>query len=555
MRTKDMRSARRGVVLACMLLLGLAALPGFALAAEFVRVGDLLQGRDMGMAATLPDGRVLVTGGVGLDDEGNGTYLAASELFDPQTDTFVPTGTMGRGRDGNATITPLLDGRVLVTGGIGRDAEGNNVALSSAEVYDPATGAFTPTANDMATVRFFHAASRLADGRVLVVGGWGSGERLASAELYDPVSNRFTTTGDMTSARNSHTATTLQDGRVLIVGGLTIDAYTLDTAELYDPLSGQFEATGSLADPRFMATASRLADGRVLVGGGLDNGAWRPHGELYDPATGTFERHGEIHWSRHDHAQTSLPDGRVLFTAGLTDEGSTRRAERFDPVTGTFTMVANMQLGRGRAATAVLADGRVLVAGGVRPWEPPLAYAETYVPNAGPYVDLDLALNASNAEVVPGQPFQYVLTLANRGTRIARNVALDVELPERATVTGYKVFRYRLDPPWRCGLEGNALSCTPLAGNLRVAPPASPAPAVTIRIDAVAPAQAPEVPLFATAIASTSSNEDITANNEGSTVVGVIDRPKAYVPAARPIGQGRVAEDRVQRAAIRCIAR
>ena len=550
MRSNGAVRSRCGKALACGWLLGLASIPGFA--AEFVRVGDLLQGRDMGLAATLADGRVLITGGVGLDDQGSGTYLADSELFDPQTDTFAPTGAMTRGRDGNATITPLLDGRVLVTGGIGQDAQGSNVALASAEVYDPATGTFAATANDMGSVRYFHAASRLADGRVLIVGGWGEGERLASAEIYDPATNRFTPTGSMVSARNSHTATTLQDGRVLVVGGLTIDAYTLDTAELFDPATGQFTETGSLADPRFMATASLQANGRVLVGGGLDNGAWRPHGEVYDPETGTFTQRGEIHWSRHDHAQTSLPDGRVLFTAGLTDEGETRRAERYDPVTGTFTMVANMRLGRGRAATALLHDGRVLVAGGVRPWEPPLAYAETYVPNAGPYSDLVTELQASSDEIAPGLPFQYTLTVANRGTQIARDVALDVELPQQATVSGYRVFRQRLDLPWRCSHSGSQLSCAPMTGRLRAAP-TSTTPAVTIRIDAVAPATIPDVPLFATAVASTSSNEDITANNEASALVFVA-KPAGRSKKATRSAQD-AAGDRARQAAIGGLAR
>ena len=545
MRTNGVVRSWRGGVLVCGFLLGLVPLPGFA--AEFARVGDLLQGRDMAMAATLPDGRVLVTGGVGLDDQGIGTYLAESELFDPQTNTFAPTGAMGRGRDGNATITPLLDGRVLVTGGIGQDAQGNNIALTSAEVYDPETGAFAPTANDMGSVRYFHAASRLADGRVLVVGGWGEGERLATAEIYDPATNRFTPTGSMGSARNSHTATTLQDGRVLVAGGLTVDAYTLETAELYDPASGQFEATGSLADPRFMATASLLADGGVLVGGGLDNGAWRPYGEAYDPATETFAQRGEIHWSRHDHAQTTLPDGRVLFTGGLTDEGETRRAERYDPATGTFTMVANMQLGRGRAATAVLQDGRVLVAGGVRPWEPPLAIAETYVPSAGPYADLATELRPSGEQIAPGQPFRYVLTVANRGTQVARSVALDVELPEQVTVNAVSVQRSRLNPPWQCTREGNSLSCLPSTGRLGPAP-AQSVPALTVRIDAVAPSTVPPAPLAATAVASTSSNEDITANNEASALIDVAS--PARVPAKAAASKHGVSGDRARRAAV-----
>src|SRR5688500_3629466 len=140
MRIARTRSCSGGVFSAVFsLALACLTLSGTAHAAEFVRVGDLIQGRDMGMAAPLPDGRVLVTGGVGLDAQGFGIYLASAELFDPATGTFSSTGAMRYGRDGNATITPLADGRVLIAGGISQNASGQTIALASAEVYDPKT--------------------------------------------------------------------------------------------------------------------------------------------------------------------------------------------------------------------------------------------------------------------------------------------------------------------------------------------------------------------------------------------------------------------------------
>ncbi|MCL1633649.1 hypothetical protein M2650_03190 [Luteimonas sp. SX5] len=522
---------------------------GEVLAAHFERAGDLRQGRDMAMAATLPDGRVLVTGGVGLNDEGWGVYLATSELFDPATNAFVPTGAMNDGRDGNATLTPLADGRVLVTGGIGQNEQGDNVAFASAEVYDPATGQFTRTANDMSSVRYFHTATLLADGRVLVTGGWGAGERLASADVYDPATNRFARVGDMTIERNSHTATLLADGRVLIAGGLTTDAEIVASAELFDPVSGHFSATGGLAQPRFMATASRLEDGRVLVGGGMDNGEWRPAGELYDPARGQFASAGSLHWSRSDHAQTTLPDGRVLLTAGGTDEGPTRRAERFDPVSGRFTLVANMALGRARAATAMLPDGRVLVAGGNRPWEPPLAIAEVYTPTPGPYADLALDMRSSSANVPTGGAFHYLLSLRNSGTIAARDAGIDIELPEGIEVGQIKVAESGLSGAWRCDRNGTAVSCAS-QGVIRPNPnPDLPRPALAIRIDAAAPATGSEWPLFATALASTSTNEDITANNETEVVFNVTSAAKARRVAAERTG-GKTQPSRVVRDAV-----
>ena len=41
--------------------------------------------------------------------------------------------------------TRLLDGRILVAGGLGRDNFGNVMFLASAELYDPLTGTWTPT--------------------------------------------------------------------------------------------------------------------------------------------------------------------------------------------------------------------------------------------------------------------------------------------------------------------------------------------------------------------------------------------------------------------------
>src|SRR5690606_8376140 len=222
MRKPHLPRIVRGVT--ATLLLVLAGFPAAGPAAEFVRVGDLVEGRDMGMAAPLPDGRVLVTGGVGLDAQGNGVYLASAELFDPDTGNFSPTGPMQHGRDGNATITPLADGRVLVAGGISQDADGPPVAQASAAAYDTRSVRFERTANDMSSPRYFHGAARLADGRVLVTGGWGIAGRLAGAELYDPATNRFSRVGDMGIERNSHTVTPLPDGRALVAGGLTTDA-------------------------------------------------------------------------------------------------------------------------------------------------------------------------------------------------------------------------------------------------------------------------------------------------------------------------------------------
>ncbi len=97
----------------------------------------------------------------------------------------------------------------------------------------------------------YHTATLLPNGKVLVAGGFDGTFSMSSAELYDPVSGTWTPTGDLATERESHTATLLPSGQVHIAGGITAGTDyivgILASAELYDPVSGTWTATGSLA--------------------------------------------------------------------------------------------------------------------------------------------------------------------------------------------------------------------------------------------------------------------------------------------------------------------
>src|SRR5262249_48168162 len=109
---------------------------------------------------------------------------------------------------------------------------------SSAELYDSATGTWTFTGN-LNTARYWHTATLLADGMVLVAGGVVLD---GSAELYDPATETWTTTGSLNTARWQHTATLLPSGKVLVAGGVG-NVGDLSSAELYDPATGNWTAT------------------------------------------------------------------------------------------------------------------------------------------------------------------------------------------------------------------------------------------------------------------------------------------------------------------------
>src|SRR5262249_3890200 len=110
---------------------------------------------------------------------------------------------------------------VLIAGG----TSNNFNALRTAQLYDPATHSFSPT-GAMAAVRYFHTATLLPNGQVLVAGGrycyFTTADFCsprANAELFNPASGTWSTTGSMANARVFHTATMLPNGIVLIAGG------------------------------------------------------------------------------------------------------------------------------------------------------------------------------------------------------------------------------------------------------------------------------------------------------------------------------------------------
>ncbi len=87
-------------------------------------------------------------------------------------------------------------------------------------------------------------ATLLPNGKVLLAGGASQSGALSSAELYDPATGTFTRTGDMTAARGQHTSTLLADGRVLIAGGGAYQA-PLASAEVYDPATASSHRLGA----------------------------------------------------------------------------------------------------------------------------------------------------------------------------------------------------------------------------------------------------------------------------------------------------------------------
>jgi len=282
-------------------------------------------------AATLGDGRIVLMGG---SPDQTGDAVASAELFNPATGAFSTTGTPALGRP-RAASAALDATRLLLCGGV----SGWNEAADSGEIYDGGSGSFVASLNSMSVKRTEHAVLRLAAGpnagRLLVLGGnngpipYGtpSAQTTALVDLFDPATLRFTPHPQpLQAARAAFTATELPNGKILIAGGFSyLASGSLATAELYDPASGTFSYTASpMTQSRAWHTATLLTTG--------------PHA------------------------------GKVLLAGGNANSDALASAELYDPASGSFSaLAATMLRPRQRHTATRLADGRVLIAGGEAP--------------------------------------------------------------------------------------------------------------------------------------------------------------------------------------------
>jgi trimeric autotransporter adhesin len=243
-------------------------------------------------ATLLSDGTVVLAGG----DDGNA--LASAELYNLTGGSFnYTTGSLNTGRYLHSA-TLLNNGMALITGGY-NFLYG---VLSSAELYSRSaqTFAYTTTASStdscgslstqscMNTPRYLDSATLLNSGMVLLAGGTGSGGVITTAEVYNPTTQAFTSTGNLITPRSQHTGTLLANGTVLLAGGIGDTESALTATELYNPATGDFTASGYLTAARYSHTATRLNNGAVLIAGGQSSSTTSlASAELYQPGTQT----------------------------------------------------------------------------------------------------------------------------------------------------------------------------------------------------------------------------------------------------------------------------
>jgi hypothetical protein len=351
--------------------------------------------RDRFVGLTLADGRALVTGG--LNDKQQS--FSSTYIFDPAKETWTKSGLLATART-DAVGAVLHDGRVLVAGGYYTNGNKNGSI----------DGGFVLAA--------FHG--QLAD---VDIPDYATA--MATAEIFDPATGTWSPTGSMKYARSGASAATMADGRVLIFGsiapgnGIGVDGDAQGTAEVFDPATGRFSLTGPLppidaagleakgkvganpipTDDATWITGQPVAlrDGGAVMIGLLHS--WKHVADLsrsvrYDPAANTWSEIGDT-WvfvgeptndllylegvpNLDGSASATLPDGRVLIAGGsdpvvvkqspegypMVQQPHTAAAQFYDPGADTWSAAPPLPVAQSGSRALTLADGSILVDGG-----------------------------------------------------------------------------------------------------------------------------------------------------------------------------------------------
>ncbi len=275
---------------------------------EWTFTGPMVEGRRSPATVELADGRVLVAGGLGPQKE----TILTTEIWDPMESAWTSVAPMHLSRDGMGAAR-LPDGRVMVVGGK-TDDKFLVATLDKSEIYDVEADTWTEAAA-MSEKRLNHTVTLLLDGRVLVTGGGKEdGPFSKTAETYGPGTDTWTTVAPMMVSRSFHSATLLEDGRVLVVGGRGKRLL----AELYDPIADVWSSAGETEAPRADHSALLLLDGRVLVTGGL---GLLTESEIYNPVANEWSTGSPLKTGRYRHSIVLLSDGRVVAMGGTGPDG------------------------------------------------------------------------------------------------------------------------------------------------------------------------------------------------------------------------------------------
>ena len=262
-------------------------------------------GRYAGMAATGPDGRIFVFGGVSFS-----TNDVDEAVYDPTTNSWASIAQTGVRVLGFAEVGK--DGRIYIGGGQTSFAFTNDVLA-----YDIAADTYTPVAS-MSSEHYAAPSAAGADGRIYVVGGDGNAGLTNDGEVYDPATNTWTGIAPAGGPHYGGTGALGADGRIYVFTGYDASFVPSTLAEAYNPATNTWTPIAPVPAAIIGPTAVAGGDGHIYVFGGSDNvTGFTNAAYAYEPATDTWTTVASMNVNRYLPLGAAGLDGRVFAIGGF----------------------------------------------------------------------------------------------------------------------------------------------------------------------------------------------------------------------------------------------
>lgn len=286
-------------------------------------VGSLKTGRHWHRTEVLPDGRILIIGGITgstryVDGTGlDGMTTSSCEIFDPITNrTAIAAGMNMPHSEFPSVVTP--GGKVLVFGGLMGEARFGH-CTDIIEEYEPLKGGWTVVGR-MTTERRRHAAVMIDDRRVLVVGG--ARENLSTyptTEIYDIVDHTTTQVGDLPQS--------LKEGNLAMVGGVPTyvggregggNSPRQRFLYMFDVATNTWvSGDKALGMPAITSAASSTPEEMIVCGGSEQEIPYVLSRGIYVVGDGAVKRIATMDVGRTLHAMVAVDETTVLVSGGV----------------------------------------------------------------------------------------------------------------------------------------------------------------------------------------------------------------------------------------------
>ncbi len=234
------------------------------------------------------------------------------------------------------------------------------------------------------------------------IGGLGPAGMTAAATLwlYDERNDRWLNRTPLPEPRGASAAGVI-DGRIFVVGGFGSGGRLLDSIAIYDPSTNRWRHGAPILTPRDHLAAA-VIDGKVYAVGGRPLDPDRNFNvlEAYDPSTDTWTERTPMPTARGGLAAVALQN-RIYTYGGETTRKVFAEHEVYDVTTDAWSSAPPLPTPRHGLAAAILGNRIYVIGGGPRAGLAQTKVVEVYAPPHATAVPLIRAM-ASTAPAPPG---------------------------------------------------------------------------------------------------------------------------------------------------------